>query len=325
MRLLTINGRVGSDIVVEDESFLHTHQNFSEQNSDSDFSEHIRQLSSPQSKQHIMVSSFSSLNLSNNVPQEAKRAVPVKLFIVCYHLPLTITINESDTTADGEYRPFEIAWAESLIAKSGENSVASAMTTTWIGTVSVAKTLTEKEKAWLVDKLSDINCVAVFLQSEIARGAYKGFCKTIMWPVFHNVDQLDHIHAAWNLHSTSGNGSSGNLQAVKGKDQTSSNQIVGTLNPSSENYKAEANLENDKVVEWNKMGTEYYQAYKTMNEAFATALFSLTDANSENIVWVHDYHLMLLPSVLRKPPSELSGKPLVPIKVEKILALTYKI
>jgi trehalose-6-phosphate synthase len=30
--------------------------------------------------------------------------------------------------------------------------------------------------------------------------AYYGYCKKILWPLFHNVDQLDQIHAAWNLH-----------------------------------------------------------------------------------------------------------------------------
>ena len=312
MRLLKLGKTAGNDVVIEDESLLHRQHFATEHNSDIDVFEHVRQLSSSQSKQHITIPpSFSTMSLSSNIQQKKKMdTVPLNLFIVCYHLPVTITVNKSDTTGTGEYRPFEITWAESLIAKS-ENSVASAMQTTWIGTISVGKNITASEKEWLVQALSAMNCIAVFLDADIARDSYKGFCKTVMWPVFHNVDQLDHIHAAWNLHPESG----GNVQPIPKEKGTSKDQISGTLNPSSENFKAEANLLNDKVVEWNKMGMQYFQSYKTMNEAFAAALFPHLNNSCENIVWVHDYHLMLLPSALRKPPCEFGGVGTVPIKV----------
>ena len=29
----------------------------------------------------------------------------------------------------------------------------------------------------------------------MARQAYHGYCKQVMWPILHNVDQLDYIHA----------------------------------------------------------------------------------------------------------------------------------
>ena len=312
MRLLKLGKTTGNDVIIEDESLLHRQHYATDHNSDIDIFEHMRQLSSTQSKQHITIpSSFSNMSLSGKIQEKVKAdAVPLNLFIVCYHLPVTITVNQSDTTASGEYRPFEITWAESLIAKS-ENSVASAMNTMWIGTISVGKDLTAREKQWLVQTLSAMNCIAVFLEKDIARDSYKGFCKTVMWPVFHNVDQLDHIHAAWNLHSETG----GSIQSSAKEKSSSKDQISGTLNPSSDNFKAEANLLNDKVVEWNKMGMQYFQSYKTMNEAFATALFPHLDSNVENIVWVHDYHLMLLPSALRKPPCEFGGIGTVPIKV----------
>lgn len=312
MRLLNLGNTAGNDVVIEDESLLYRQHYATDHNSDIDIFEHVRQLSSSQSKQHITIpTSFSNMSLTSKVQQKkVADAVPLKLFIVCYHLPVTITINMSDTTANGEYRPFEITWAESLIAKS-ENSVASAMLTTWIGTISVGKDISAPEKQWLVETLAAMNCIAVFLEKDIARDSYKGFCKTVMWPVFHNVDQLDHIHAAWNLHPES----AGNVLHTSKEKSSSKDHISGTLNPSSENFKAETNLQNDKVVEWNKMGMQYFQSYKTMNEAFATALFPHIDSSCENIVWVHDYHLMLLPSALRKPPCEFGGVGTVPIKV----------
>jgi len=59
--------------------------------------------------------------------------------------------------------------------------------------------LTAKEKAQLEAQLHSMSIVPVFIDDEIAASAYYGFCKQIMWPVFHNVDQLDQIHSAWNL------------------------------------------------------------------------------------------------------------------------------
>ena len=83
-------------------------------------------------------------------------------------------------------------------------------------------------KEYLTEKLQAMNCIPVFLddaigiflllsssQSSICMHssciiiinitiivdlAYYGYCKKILWPLFHNVDQLDQIHAAWNLH-----------------------------------------------------------------------------------------------------------------------------
>lgn len=225
----------------------------------------------------------------------------IRLLIVCYHLPLKVTINAEETNSSGQYKPFTITWAESLIAKSTD-SVSNTMKTKWIGTVSVGKEMTEREKSWLMAELDTMDCIPIFLSKEVARSAYKGFCKTVMWPVFHNVDQLDHIHAAWNLHAT----------ATQASER---DPITGTLNHAKSDGKSDLNIENsDKVVEWNKMETEYYQAFKTMNQQFAQVLFPIINSGND-VVWVHDYHLMLLPSFLRGPPSDCGGASNKPVEV----------
>ena len=68
-----------------------------------------------------------------------------------------------------------------------------------IGTISVpgGGLPTESEKKKLRERLKEINCIPIFLDPEILENAYKGYCKQVMWPVFHNIDLLDHIHAAW--------------------------------------------------------------------------------------------------------------------------------
>lgn len=44
--------------------------------------------------------------------------------------------------------------------------------------------------------------------------------------------------------------------------------------------------------------SEYYDAYKRVNEQFAEKLLQVL--NEDDVVWIHDYHLFLLPSLLRE-------------------------
>ncbi|CUS95735.1 bifunctional alpha,alpha-trehalose-phosphate synthase (UDP-forming)/trehalose-phosphatase, partial [Candidatus Kryptonium thompsonii] len=48
-------------------------------------------------------------------------------------------------------------------------------------------------------------------------------------------------------------------------------------------------------VEWND---EYWQTYIDVNKIFAQEILKI--AKEDDIIWIHDYHLMLLPSMLRK-------------------------
>jgi trehalose 6-phosphate synthase/phosphatase len=97
----------------------------------------------------------------------------------------------------------------------------------------------------------------VFLDPQVHSDTYKGYCKQVMWPVFHNVDQLDHIHAAWN-----------------------------------------------HPMEWESNMSRWQAAFKTSTCAFDELLSSLLEPG--DIVWVHDYHLMLLPKLLRMRNLDIS-------------------
>jgi hypothetical protein len=43
--------------------------------------------------------------------------------------------------------------------------------------------LTEPEKAFLVSSLKAMNCLPVFLQADITRAAYHGYCKQVLLPI----------------------------------------------------------------------------------------------------------------------------------------------
>lgn len=39
--------------------------------------------------------------------------------------------------------------------------------------------------------LEPMHCHPIFLPEELIHGHYHGYCKTVMWPLFHNVEMLD--------------------------------------------------------------------------------------------------------------------------------------
>jgi trehalose 6-phosphate synthase/phosphatase len=214
-----------------------------------------------------------------------------RLFIVCYHLPVVIR-----RTGD-LLSPFAVSWGESLIAKSDNSSVSTIMDTFWMGTVAVpGDKPTAHEQEQLVKVLREMNCIPVFLDADVQRNAYHGYCKQVMWPVFHNVDQLDHIHAAWNLNDTSSSGGV-SLGGVSNAISTMSGQ---TQSPTK------------STINWNNggMGDKFHEAFLAANIAFCDNLTPVVKV--DDVVWVHDYHLMQLPQLLRegmnsgKLPAKLS-------------------
>lgn len=219
-----------------------------------------------------------------------------RLFLVCYHLPVIVK------RTDNEVEPFEVTWNDSIIARSQSSSIADSMKCFWVGTLSISlNALTEAERTILLAKLHSMDIIPVIIDDEIAAAAYYGFCKQIMWPVFHNVDQLDQIHAAWNLQDDfrtsrgfqqsslpggSRAGSSAGLMGLAaGNARSRSNSVAG------------AGSSDNRVLEWNNLEEEFHLAHEAVNLIFARTLLGLV--HNQDVVWVHDYHLMGLPKLLR--------------------------
>mmetsp|Transcript_30642 Transcript_30642/g.51813 ORF Transcript_30642/g.51813 Transcript_30642/m.51813 type:complete len:1299 (+) Transcript_30642:113-4009(+) len=223
-----------------------------------------------------------------------------RLFLVCYHLPVTIKRRDPDqkpSPSSYPSSPFDVTWNDSLIARTA-NSVSESMKTVWVGTLpgSITKTITAEEKEALRVQLSLMDCIPVFIDERIRAAAYYGFCKQIMWPVFHNVDQLDQIHAAWNLQTSSESKASGNTSgAADLAGNISTSASAGTPAPAAAAAAAAGGT--DKVLEWNILEEEYHLAHSAVNKIFARTLLGLVQ--NEDVVWVHDYHLMALPKLLR--------------------------
>ena len=107
----------------------------------------------------------------------------------------------------------------------------------WIGCPGIH--VEEDDQPALTSALQEFGCVPIFLDAELEQSFYFGFCRSFLWPTFHNVLKPRCFH--------------------------------------------------QKV----------WRAYCTANRKFADKVIEVYD--SGDLVWVHDYHLLLLPSyILRK-------------------------
>jgi len=154
-------------------------------------------------------------------------------------------------------------WNDSLIARS-DNSIAGDVPTTWIGTINAGRerVLTPADKMSIKKALVPMSCVPIFADNDLVDKAYFGFCKQHLWPSFHNVDMLDLTNACWNVEASQESPElSWDLSAVQG----------------------------------------HWEAYHQLNATFAAEVAKVVGATEAGcVLWVHDYHLMLLPQMLKE-------------------------
>lgn len=92
--------------------------------------------------------------------------------------------------------------------------------------------------------LENFNCVPAFLPNELKSRFYHGFCKQMLWPLFHYLLPLSPEHGG-------------------------------------------------------RFKRSWWQAYVSVNKIFADKVMEVISPD-DDYVWVHDYHLMVLPTFLRK-------------------------
>ena len=245
-----------------------------------------------------------------------------RLFLVCYHLPITVK------RLDNSKEPFEVSWSESLLAQS-ENSVAKSLDTYWVGTipsvVAMSPPITNEEQAILKGMLKSFHCIPLFIEKQLTQAHYHGFCKQVLWPLFHNVDQLDAIHSVWKLpksgassgqtRSRSNTGSGTRSRSNTGpplptmlstplpRSESGSgtppnaSPTSATATPIASSSPNSNNINTNVVEELNWTSTDY-SSYLQVNKIFADVIRPMLKAG--DVIWVHDYHLMLLPKQLRE-------------------------
>ncbi|KAH9146478.1 hypothetical protein LEN26_004955, partial [Aphanomyces euteiches] len=114
------------------------------------------------------------------------------LFLICYHLPIDITKSDDGT--------WHAAWnKDSLIARS-EGSIAESMKVKWVGCITTeykGMAMSEQDIADITTVLAKMDAFAVFIPPQLSHAHYQGYCKSKLWPMFHNVDILDIFSSVW--------------------------------------------------------------------------------------------------------------------------------
>jgi trehalose 6-phosphate synthase/phosphatase len=193
-------------------------------------------------------------------PPPPKGLAP-KILFICFHLPVVVV------KVNGEW---QATWSESLLASKEGSKIVANYRAHWIGTVTPHPPIMKEEDRQAVrDILAKMDCTPIFLNPSTRQAHYYGFCKQVLWPAFHNIDLLDL--------STSGSGGNHSHHG------------------SNSNKEATSEWDQSRLDHW-------WQAYRQVNEEFSSVVQELVDARDGNdaYLWIHDYHLSLLPMYLSR-------------------------
>ena len=157
---------------------------------------------------------------------------------------------------------------------------------------------------------------------------YLGFCKQVLWPSFHNVDLLDLATNGWgqrqrkkgadhvaacamaaaeaherkrsgSVSGTSGGGVILGSASGGGGGGGGAHHRGGRKNNDVPDQEVLPNLQSD----WDQSRLDsWWNAYIEVNRRFSQVMAELVSGG--DIVWVHDYHLALLPRMLRDARGE---------------------
>ena len=227
--------------------------------------------------------------MDNSEPEQLEQES--SMFIACYHLPVILTRDEGTSS-------WTACWSESLIAKSERHGVSSTRKTTWLGTVSniPAQALRDpKEREAIRKVLEPMDCIPIFFEEEhLLDLMYLGFCKQVLWPSFHNVDLLELATNGWGQRqkrmSISDPVEACRLAAAEAQSRKRSGSV------SQEPIKqVQSDWDQSRLDSW-------WQAYIKVNQTFSQVVSQLVSGG--DTVWVHDYHLALMPRMLREARGE---------------------
>jgi trehalose 6-phosphate synthase/phosphatase len=223
-------------------------------------------------------------NLSLQSPARPRK----RIFFVCYHLPVIVT-------RDPQSNQWEACWSESLLAATEGSEIIQEYDAHWVGTVtssSMGLIQTDADRQAVTQVLNDMRCTPIFLEEGLHQAHYLGMCKQVLWPAFHNIDLLDLSASGFipqNVRKQEGAGASSQQEA---KVDGSGNVVEPPMNSG---VSSESPVQMHS--EWDQSRLDgWWYAYTQVNEIFNNQLASMLQPG--DIMWVHDYHLSLLPKLM---------------------------
>ncbi|KUF67060.1 hypothetical protein AM587_10016481 [Phytophthora nicotianae] len=198
---------------------------------------------------------------------------PKTVLIVVNVLPLVFERNVSSSSG------WDVSWATGATAMLYRTLVRDAdkYSPLYIGCPEVF--VAKSEEAALEKQLLALRCVPVFLDPPVAHRYFQGFCKGVLWPVFHNV--VDVYNSAELQLDCEEQEAKGKFLWFGEKKEESSGIKSAWCDP----------------VSWNPAAQDMcWSDYCSVNRTFARRV--VESYHTGDLVWLHDFHFLMLPSYL---------------------------
>jgi len=189
------------------------------------------------------------------------------LIIVLYRLPIIATRNANTHT-------WTFKWDDDAIYLTSDGirkALNANRRVIWVGILSTIEEVLESERDNVSQYLAQhFSCVPVFLPRETLIRFYSGFCKRILWPLFHMMSS----------------------EPADSTKVSTKERILSQSEDGSTQYPAaSANV--------HQFDRSLWQTYTVVNRKFSDVVVSVYQGES-TLIWIHDYHLLLLPMQLRR-------------------------
>jgi len=217
---------------------------------------------------NIVVSATSSASLDDSSNIQNVLSLPPKIHFICFHLPVVVV------KVDGEW---QASWSESLLASKEGSKIVAHYQAHWIGTVTPHPPIedsNEDDKQAIRQVLAKMECTPIFLDPTTRQEHYYGFCKQVLWPAFHNINLLD-----LSISGADGNGKENSTNGNNTNDAA-----------------AASDWDQSRLDDW-------WEAFQKVNMEFANVVEEIVGQETGHLIdktylWIHDYHLALLPKYL---------------------------
>ena len=231
----------------------------------------------------VVSASTSNASLNDSGPLNTLSLAP-KILFICFHLPVVVV------KVDGQW---QATWSESLLASKEGSKIVANYRAHWIGTVTPHPPIAdgnEADQQAIRTILAEMDCTPIFLDPTTSQDHYYGFCKQVLWPAFHNIDLLD-------LSVSGANGNAGST------NNTATNDNAGK---DSESTGADGSGAGGAASDWDQSRLDdWWGAFQKVNKEFAKVVESIVGRDGgyghmidKTYLWIHDYHLALLPQYL---------------------------
>lgn len=138
------------------------------------------------------------------------------------------------------------------------------------------------ERHLVEDCLRPFNCVPVWIDPLVFGEMYTGFCKGILWPVLHNVTSVYASH-----------------KKEDEEDKEADDHLAQTQSEQQQfSELCRDDVEQGPIHGGRGREKELWSAYNQVNRKFSEVVVQCF--NEGDLVWIHGFHLLILPSYLTR-------------------------